>query len=525
MSLLKSYSSELFLGSERKAPALPNHAGELGDLCQKIMGSNDAVETQILRIAASLHLYSQAGYTPSRANPLILEKSLTEEYQAITDENLMQAFQQIIEDGPVSLMHIPLITLIQKQTLLAPGLLPAVFDLAIQSPEIKPYLPKVMGNRGRWLLKAHPEWNAQLFADDQLKDEDWQEGSFQQSIVYIQQLRALDANKARELIAARLPELDARQRSELIEATSIQLSASDESFLESLLKDRSKEVRNKAANFLTLIPDSQFVHRAGSRMAPLLIAEKKLFRKHWSIDIPDQFNAAWAQDTIEEKRPQSESLGQKAWWFYQMVLTLPLHWWEKTLEFSAKDCLQWAKESDWQEALLRAWHEACLREKNSTWAEAFLQMGSTKNFNLDITRLIDCLALPKRQDWWLSLLKDKYAQEHRQAIISWICHFLVQEYQNHQQLNSLALQDSFLQKLMSYLSTYLFSSESRWDYVFRPIYLQMLCLIPQSVLSETIKLWPTQVEPNSATEELLAKAHRIVRIRTLFHQLAVSKEL
>ncbi len=525
MSLLKSYTSELFLGSERKAPALPNHAGELGDLCQKIMVSNDPVETQILRIAASLHLYSQAGYIPSSTNQLQAEKSLAEEHPIMNDENLVQAFQQIIEDGPVSLMHIPLITLIQKQHVLAPVLLPAFFDLAIQSPEIKPYLPKVMGNRGRWLLKANTEWNTQLFADDQLKDEDWHDGSFQQSIAYIQQLRALDANKARELIATRLPELDARQRSELIEAMSIQLSASDEPFLESLLKDRSKEVRNKAANFLTLIPDSQFVNRAGSRMLPLLIAEKKLFRKHWSINIPDQFNAAWAQDTIEEKRPQSESLGQKGWWFYQMLLTLPLQWWEKTLEFSAKDCLQWAKESDWQEALLRAWQEACLREKNSSWAEAFLQMGSTKNFNLDITRLIDCLTLPKRQDWWLSLLKDKNAQEHRPSIVNWICNFLIQEYQHHQQLDSLALNDAFLQKLMSSVSTYLFSSESRWDYVFRPIYLQMLCLIPHSVLSETITLWPTQVEPNSATEELLAKAHRIVRIRTLFHQLAVSKDL
>ena len=525
MSLLKSYANELFLGSERKAPSVPHHAGELGNLCQHIMSSHDAVEVKILRIASSLHLYSQAGYVPANTNQLQTEKSLAEEHQAVSDENLIQAFQQIIDDGPISLMHIPLITLMQKQTLLAPGLLPAVFDLAVQSPEIRRYLPKVMGNRGRWLLKANPEWSAQLFSSEQLQEEDWHDGSFQQAIAYIQQLRSLDANKARELITARLPELDARQRAELIDAVSIQLSAADEAFLESLLKDRSKEVRNKAANLLTLIPDSQFVSRAGLRMTPLLIVEKKLFRKHWSVDVPDQFNVAWAQDTIEEKRPQSESLGQKAWWFYQMVLTLPLHWWETTLEFSPRDCLQWAKESDWQEALLRAWQQACVREKNSDWAEAFLQAGSVKGFDLDITGLIDCLTLAKRQDWWLTLLKDKNAYSHRQSIVSWICNFLIQEYQSHQQLHLLALQNSFLQKLMASISTYIFSAESRWDYAFRPVYLQMLCLIPQAVLSETIKLWPTQVEPNSATEELLAKAHRIVRIRTLFHQLAVSKEL
>jgi hypothetical protein len=253
-------------------------------------------------------------------------------------------------------------------------------------------------------------------------------------------------------------------------------------------------------------------------------ASEKLFRKHWQIEIPDQFNPLWAQDTIEEKLPQSETLGQKAWWLYQLVLTLPLQWWEQHLELSAKELLQWAIESDWQQALLRAWHQACLREKNSTWAQVFLQLDSLKDFIPDKAALIDCLSIDKRQDAWLTLLNQADADQHRHAIMNWIAKSLLTHYQQKKILHDLPLSQSFLQKLMKNIGQYIFSKESRWDHGFRSLYLQMLCLVPQAILLETVKSWPTQVDANSATEELLAKAHQIVRIRTLFHQLTVSKE-
>lgn len=251
MSLLKSYSNQLFLGSERKIPAVPEHSGKLGQLCQQLASGDDKIEVQILRIAASMHLYSLGGFIPAETNDKPVEKSPAEEQKVLQDENVKQAFHQIFSEGIASLLHLPLVTLIQKQLLMPPALLPALFDAAVQSPEIKPYLNKVIGHRGQWLLNANQEWKSKVFVDQQPTEESWQHGNFQQAMDYIKKLRQEDAEQARELIAARLPELDAKQRAEMLEVMSINLSVNDETYLESLLKDRSKDVRKIAASFFS----------------------------------------------------------------------------------------------------------------------------------------------------------------------------------------------------------------------------------------------------------------------------------
>ena len=95
-------------------------------------------------------------------------------------------------------------------------------------------------------------------------------------------------------------------------------------------------------------------------------------RRKLTLEPPEQFGADWKQDALEENRVQSEALGERARWLYQIARGIPLAWWEQQTGLSADELLQWAKGSDWSLAMLRAWHEALLLERHAAWAERLI---------------------------------------------------------------------------------------------------------------------------------------------------------
>lgn len=82
-----------------------------------------------------------------------------------------------------------------------------------------------------------------------------------------------------------------------------------------------------------------------------------------ALDAPEAFLPEWKADALEETKPKGEKLGQRAWWLYQIVAAVPLDWWQTQLQATPVELLRWAGKTDWQEALLRAWYHAVLREK------------------------------------------------------------------------------------------------------------------------------------------------------------------
>jgi len=512
MSLLKHLSEQVLIGSERRAPELPKAQGDLAELLNSLATNSTAIETQVLRAAGAITIYTQAGFQPPQNAVKNPPECDDEELVVLKNEKLIAALQNIIKDGPRLLLLQFLASLTDRQHIISAKLLPELLTLGKTYPKLAQRIPDVCGARGLWLAQFNSDWS---YIVDQQKSVDqdlWENGQQEQRLLFIKHLRTRDTQQARELIAQALPELDARDRATLLETLRENLTADDENFIESQLSDRSKEVRTTAASLLSALPESQFVQRMQVRLLSFLTQERKLFRRYWQLTAPEIFASDWAADAIDEKRPQSEALGEKAWWLFQLARTLPLNWWERTTELSASDLITWALESDWSLALLRAWHHALVREKNSVWAEAFLDKMPFKDFQIDGLDLIGFLPLATRETYWLALLNSESAKNRRGEFVA----------QMVKQTTDI-FSEQFSKKVIKNIKQHLTDDATKWDYPLRQSLVDFACLIPASCFAEATQGWPMDDQKLQFFTDTIARLLSVIEQRTLLIQFLASE--
>ncbi len=283
-------------------------------------------------------------------------------------------------------------------------LLPAALEAGRRSVALRTALLPVLGARGRWLAQYNPSWKyAAASADAASTDAGpdaavWQNGSHIDRLAYFRALRARDAAAAAELLRAGLGELPAKERIEFVGALETQLAAGDQSLLELLLKDRSRELRAMAARMLACLARSAHAQQLTAWLTPRVTSERKLFVTRWLCEAPEQADPAWAAAAIEVKRPASESLGERAWWLYQLVRQVPLSWWCQHTGMSASELVAWSSKTDWTAALLRAWVERAGRE-DIEWIAALLAHKS-REVQWRSAELLALLPLHLRERYW-----------------------------------------------------------------------------------------------------------------------------
>ena len=134
---------------------------------------------------------------------------------------------------------------------------------------------------------------------------------------------------------------------------------------------------------LVRLPESGYVRRMGERLAACIVvpeARGGLIGRIASafsaplpaVEPPESFDPEWKKDLLEEKKPQYEEFGPRAWWLYQIGRCVPLAWWEAHTGLSPEALIDWAQKTDWRNVLLRSWLEAALRERHAAWASALL---------------------------------------------------------------------------------------------------------------------------------------------------------
>lgn len=258
--------------------------------------------------------------------------------------------------------------------------LPALMEQARQNRALRSAISAVIGPRGHWLAAQNPAWQPLLAlapveaaADASI----WEEGNPAQRADYLRQLRAREPAAARDLLAAVWKQEAATVRQELLATLHTGLSLDDEAWLESCLDDRSKGVRQQAAELLGGLPDSAFVQRHLERLIQWLRLEKSggLLKKltgqySLQVDLPESWDKAWLRDGIEEKPSQGK--GAKAWWLEQALSFIPPVYWSQHWQRTPVELLTLAAKSDWQAALLAGWETALLRYPDSAWAKVWL---------------------------------------------------------------------------------------------------------------------------------------------------------
>lgn len=259
-------------------------------------------------------------------------------------------------------------------------LLPALLDHAARQRDVRDLLPAVIDRRGAWLMSLNPDWQITVPTGED-DDSVWQTGSHEQRVSLLRRIRVTDPGRARQWIEATWQDEPADHRAQFLSAMLAGLSMDDEPFLESALDDRSKQVRQAAADLLARLPESKLVARMIERLTPLLVfhpatsgSALKLKRgaaARLDVVLPSVCDKAMQRDGIDEK---ITGKGQKQYWLEQMLgMVAPSHW-TKTWKLPPQECVALAG-GDYANALVEGWSQACERHPDPEWIEPLLRRG------------------------------------------------------------------------------------------------------------------------------------------------------
>jgi hypothetical protein len=511
MSLLQELATQVLLGSERRQPMLPSVTGPIGDLLDSACPHDVDVEVRVLRAAGAMAICADAGFVPAGTAEDLPDVCPPDENPPVLAPALVSVLRQIIDDGPDPLRREALRRLTSKSACLPPQLLPRALSLAQSTPELRVELLPVLGVRGRWLAKFNPAWSYAVGNVEQAPNLSlWEEGTLEQRKHLLGRLRATDPAKARNLLQEGFAHLEARERVSLLELLGPGLSSADEEFLEENLADRSKEVRQLAAALLSRLPTSRYGIRMAERMTACLGQERKFFRQVLTLEAPVQFASDWKADALEESRAKTESLGERAWWLYQMARALPLAWWTAKSGMSPAELIEWVQDTDWSEAIARAWSEALKRSPDAGWAAAFLAKPPAKGLTLDVFDLLACLPITEREAHWLRMLVDGQTKIARGDLLGRI----VRDVSG----GGSALSAEFSRRVLKEIRNALPSDACKWDYALRKTLPEFVCLVPPACVPEAAQGWPVGRPETEYFNECLARVLAIVEQRQTLHR-------
>jgi hypothetical protein len=372
--------SVAILGTERQALPIPFGDEDLGALTASLQEEDR--EKTLLSAGAAVAAYLRAGKRPlSLSHPAETpsEREDLPRVGARAGQRLALILSGMHKD--VLPEWLELVSAAGRRV--PEEFLPALLTLVRLNPAHRNRLIAVLGKRGEWLAAQNPDWELSGRLED---DSIWQTGARAARLAWLQQVRNRDAARARIQLESTWSEESVEDRLVFLTALRAGLSIEDETFLESALDDRRKEVRRAAADLLCRLNGSRLCARMVDRLRPLVRLEDRPASRMLGlvrgskptieVDLPNECSKEMMRDGIEQTAPQK--VGQRAWWLIQMLGVVPPSLWVETWQKTPAEIISIAAASEWQEVLLQGCERAAINHGDSGWADALISNLATR---------------------------------------------------------------------------------------------------------------------------------------------------
>lgn len=398
--------STALLGTERE-PLPPMHAdGELGTALAALKGDQTSgrqfsKEDVLLRAAALIELYKRAGYTPSSSGtipPPVCPEETTRQCSPKAGGLLSTLLNEVNET-----ILCEWIACARNNGKRIPDiLLPPLLELGLTKKKLASELLLSAGHRMRWLAKMNSDW-AYITAgviDTSDPVRDWETGELSERLAALRSLRVHEPDRARDMMKTSWAQEPAELRAQFTQELQLNLSMSDEPFLEEqALDDKRKEVRVVAQRLLALLPESRLSQRMVARAVPHIKFVKNLTSHAYEFDYSLVFTPDMARDGITTIR--QTDVGEKTDMLRQIVSFIHPEYWSKHFDADARKLVDTAaKKIDSQTILLQGWHRAAAFHRSAEWAQYLLPFVLT-----DFESLLECIPQERKEALLLNILR------------------------------------------------------------------------------------------------------------------------
>ncbi|MEZ4527116.1 MAG: DUF5691 domain-containing protein [Desulfobacterales bacterium] len=401
--MIDTIAKQLFVGTRREVDGITEGVSDITSrIFQNINALPVSKEEQLLHQCALAGVFETAAFLPEREDSLSVTQSPEDNRKTCTPaaariflDALAKPWPQLVAEwiGRASVRDI-------RPPFLA---LPALLRFATETPVYRAAVRGCIGPRGRWLAQANPDWHWAAEADSERSESSlWEEGTLAERCDCMIRIREKDPAKTRELIREGLKGENASNRSKLIALFQHNLSLDDEPVLESLLDDRSIEVRRTIASLLSQLPSSALARRMQERMEECVTIEKGRLRTTCKVEPPEEINDSMKRDGILDKAVSG--LGSRAAMLMWMVSFTPLGWWQERGNLSPKESLKIIRKSEWKDALFMGLANAAITQHNPAWLIALLEAGKTGKFQPDRDALMKAMPRSDLEKWVASTL-------------------------------------------------------------------------------------------------------------------------
>ncbi len=364
--------ARLLLGTQR----VTEPVGVAGEWKGLVEGGRDGSEA-FGRVLGALYLVGEAGRGVSEEKGAVVEAAPREE-KRLCSEGMNELLVKVFGQEP-SLVPVWCDAAVKMGVLPWPEHVPGLLSHAANMPGGSATAKGIVqsaGLKAAWLIGLNPAWkklSGTAEGVDGAVWHAWDEMTGDRRVRVFEAMRMENPAMALEKLMKAWPDEPGESRLKLLDGLKTGLSMGDEAFVEGLLDDKRKTVREKGAEILRGIEGSRLVERMKARL-------KEHVKKSgggWSVEPSDVFDKEMARDGMTDK-PGIRGMGVKAWLLYQMTAATPLGVWQEITGAEPEKLVAWAVSSDWHESLWTGWLESFRRKPDPLWTVALVERNAVK---------------------------------------------------------------------------------------------------------------------------------------------------
>lgn len=393
------------IGTDKRNVDLHTLPEQLAAVCAICIDQSTDNEEQFLHTTALASAYRRSGIIPVQQRASVPEAPAEE--RPYCPDTASETLRELFSDMSSGLLSLWLQLCAQKGCIAPTATLVALLETTDSAHPPSETLSACIGKRGHWLRQINANWQHRAASHTSI-EEQWTTGTTEQRKHALMVIRSTDPAHGRTLLQNVWGQENANTQAALLPMLAVHLSNDDTEWLETLLFDKRKRIKDKAVELLHHLPNSSVVQRYWHVLQQAVTtANRSLLSRTPSLQfkLPATLDRTIFETGIEQFS-SNKRISDEDYILQQLVQSVPPSLWEQHLSQTPKDIIEVLHNTKATKKFLPSLAKAAVRFSDRVWAAALTKHGAVHE--RELLPLLD----KQQEEAYLITLLDSTADSH-----------------------------------------------------------------------------------------------------------------